>query len=106
MASPEIQNLAHQLLALEAAPDPTLDVCGGAAVRVIEKLRLRLIRLAGVAGFRSLLSRALALAKVEVPSLHLVHIDEDGLLDGFAVIASSQDVDVMGADVAGQARNG
>ncbi len=97
MASPDIQNLARQLLAFEAALDSALDAGGEAhgeaAVRVIEKLRLRLIRLAGVEGFRSLLSRALALAKVEAPALHLVHIREDGFVEGFEVVAQSHDAD-------------
>ena len=38
---------------------------------------------AGVAGFRSLLSRALALAKAEVVSLNPVRVREDGSLEGF-----------------------
>lgn len=82
MASPEIHSLVRRLLAFEAAradaPDARVDV----AVRVIDDLRLRLVRLAGVDGFRSLLSRALTLAKAEVPSLHTVHIRADGSLEG------------------------
>jgi hypothetical protein len=51
-------------------------------VLVIGELRLRLIKLAGVNGFRSLLSRALTLAKAEVPLLNMVQIRSDGSLEG------------------------
>ena len=40
-----------------------------AALRVGEKLRRPLSTLAGTAGYRSLIARALTLAKKEVPSL-------------------------------------
>ena len=53
------------------------------ATQVIEELRLRLIRLAGVDGFRSLLSRALTLAKAEAPSLNMAHVSADGSVEGF-----------------------
>ncbi|MGI8996352.1 MAG: hypothetical protein ACR2GW_06735, partial [Pyrinomonadaceae bacterium] len=71
-ASPEIQDLARRLLAIEAERDNSSSARVDVAMRVIEELRLRLVRLAGVDGFRSLLSRALTLAKAEVPSLNMV----------------------------------
>jgi len=37
----------------------------------------------GKAGFRALLSRALALANAEVPSLRAVRVNADGSLEGF-----------------------
>ena len=52
-------------------------------MRVCDRLRVPLARLAGVAGFRTLLSRALALAKAEVASLSPVRVREDGSLEGF-----------------------
>jgi hypothetical protein len=58
-----------------------------AVAQVIEKLRLRLVRLMGVDGFRSLLSRALTLAKTAVPSLQSVQVRANGTLDGFNEIA-------------------
>jgi hypothetical protein len=82
-ASPEIQDLARRLLAFEAARDNTFDARVDVAVQVIEELRMRLIRLAGVDGFRSLLSRALTLAKAEVPSLAVVQVRAEGSLEGF-----------------------
>jgi hypothetical protein len=97
-ASPEIQDLARRLLAFEAAHDNSSDARADVAVQVIEELRMHLIRLTGVDGFRSLLSRALTLAKAEVPSLNMVHIAADGSVAGFDGIEQSQ---VTGA--AGQA---
>ncbi len=91
-ASPEIQDLARRLLAFEAAHDSSSDVRVEVAVRVIEELRMRLIRLAGVDGFRSLLSRALTLAKAKVPSLNMVHVRADGSVEGFDGIEQSQEV--------------
>jgi hypothetical protein len=93
-ASPEIQNLARRLLALKSAHDNLSDARVDTAVQVIEELRLRLIKLAGVDGFRSLLSRALTLAKAEVLSLNMAHVREDGSLEGFEGIELSQEAGV------------
>ncbi len=65
-------------------------------MRVCEKLRLPLSKLAGVAGFRSLLSRALALAKAEVPSLVAVHVGADGSLAGLDGPGHDQDAGAGG----------
>jgi hypothetical protein len=89
-ASPQIQDLARRLLAFEAAHDNSSEARADVAVQVIQDLRLRLIRLAGVDGFSSLLSRALTLAKAEVPSLEIVHVRADGSLEGFDGIEQSQ----------------
>ena len=90
-ASPEIQVLARRLLAFEAARANSSDARVDVAVQVIGELRLRLIRLAGVDGFRSLLFRALTLAKAESPSLEMVHVGADGSLEGLAGIEQSQE---------------
>ncbi len=90
-ASPEIQDLARRLLAIEAERDNSSSARVDVAMRVIEELRLRLIRLAGVDGFRSLLSRALTLAKAEVPSLNIVQVRADGSLEGFDGIVQRQE---------------
>ena len=81
--SPETQDLARRLLAFEAAHDNSSATGVDGAARVIEELRLRLIKLAGVDGFRALLSRALTLSKAEVPSLNMVQVSADGSLEGF-----------------------
>ncbi len=92
-ASPEIQDLARRLLAFEAVSDNSSDAGVDVAVQVIEELRLRLIRLAGVDGFRSLLSRALTLAKAEVPSLEMVQVSADGSVEGFDGIEQSREAE-------------
>ena len=91
MAAPEFQDLARRFLGFEAAHDDSSDARADVAVRVIEELRLRLIRLAGVDGFRSLLSRALTLAKAEVPSLKMAHVSADGSLEGFNEIEQTEE---------------
>ncbi|MGA2962697.1 MAG: hypothetical protein ABSD96_13550 [Candidatus Korobacteraceae bacterium] len=85
-----MRNLAPRLLAYEAAAGETSD---SAAVRVYEKLRRPLCALAGVAGFRSLASRALALARAEAPTLSAVQVTPDGLLQGLVELESQSDKD-------------
>jgi hypothetical protein len=77
-----MENLTRRLIALEAARDPS-DGPDGAAVRACARLRVPLARLAGVVGFRSLMSRALALAKADIVSLNPVQVRDDGSLEGF-----------------------
>jgi len=80
-ASP-LQNFARRLLALEASVGKTRESEGSAAFRVCEKLRQALSTFAGTAGFRSLLSRALALAGDEFHWLKAIHVGADGSLEG------------------------
>jgi len=75
-------DLARRLIVLEAARDEFSTSHAGGAGRVCDRLRVPLARLAGVAGFRSLLSRSLALARAEVVSLEPVRVREDGSLEG------------------------
>ena len=88
--TPAIQDLARRLIALEAAREPS-DGPAGAAVRACEKLRVPLTRLVGVAGFCSLLSRALAMAKAEAPSLDAARVRPDGSLEGLDGMGPAQD---------------
>jgi hypothetical protein len=81
-ATPRLRRFARRLLALEAATGATTDAPAAAAFPVCEKLRRPLSRLVGVAGFRSLLSRALARASDEVRWLKAVHVTADGSLEG------------------------
>jgi len=90
------QDLARRLLAFEAAHDNSSATGVDGAARVIEELRLRLIKLAGVDGFRALLSRALTLAKAEVPSLNMVQVSADGSLEGFEGIEQAQGAGATG----------
>jgi len=79
---PESRHLAQRLLAYEGVAGENSKIPESAALRVCAKLRRPLITLAGVAGFRSLLSRALTLARAEAPSLSAVQIAADGSLKG------------------------
>jgi len=74
--------LAQRLLAYEAVAGKNSEPAESAAFRVCERLRRPIITLAGVAGFRSLLSRALTLARAEAPSLNTVQVAADGSLKG------------------------
>ena len=82
MSLPESRHLAQRLLAYEAVAGKNSEPTESAAFRVCAKLRRPLITLAGVAGFRSLLSRALTLASAEAPSLSVVQVAADGSLKG------------------------
>ena len=82
--TPKVHQLARRLIEYET--EITTPVHEGdhnsPAFRVCEKFRPSLSRLAGAAGFRSLLSRALALAGNEVRWLKAIHIAADGSLEG------------------------
>lgn len=77
-----MQTLALQLLASErtgvAAPEREIDL----AVRACGKLGVPLMKLSGSAGFSSLLSRAVALAKRKAPALAGLGVEADGSLAG------------------------
>jgi hypothetical protein len=76
------RHLAQRLLTYEAIAAENSVPVESAAFRVCTKLRRPLITLAGVAGFRSLLTRALTLARSEAPSLNVVQVGADGSLKG------------------------
>ena len=82
MPPPQTRDLALRLLAYEGVAGNASEPTEFAAFRVCERLRQPLITLAGVAGFRSLLSRALTLARAEAPSLSAVQLTADGSLKG------------------------
>jgi hypothetical protein len=86
--SPSIRDLARRLLAAEAAIPSAAEPCVHEAVRVCEKLRIALTRFAGADGFTSLLRRALALARAEVPSLVAVNVKPDCSMEGLVELAS------------------
>jgi hypothetical protein len=82
MLPPQTRDLAQRLLAYQDAAGKTSEPTELAAFGVCERLRQPLITLAGLAGFRSLLSRALTLARAEAPSLSAVQVAADGSLKG------------------------
>src|ERR1039457_3174691 len=93
MIPAQTRDLAQRLLAHENAAGKTSEPTELAAFRVCERLRQPLITLAGVAGFRSLLSRALTLARAEAPSLNTVQVAADGSLQGLEELRPRVDAD-------------
>ena len=92
MSLPESRHLAQRLLDYEAVAGENSEPTS-AAFRVFAKLRRPLITLAGVAGSRSLLSRALTLARAEAPSLSAVQVAADGSLQGLEELRPQVDAD-------------
>ena len=87
------RHLAQRLLTYEAVAGENSEPAESGAFRVCAKLRRPLITLAGIAGFRSLLSRALTLARAEAPSLSAVQVAADGSLKGPDALASQTDME-------------
>mgnify|MGYP001550326408 CR=1 FL=1 len=83
---PEMRDLAQRLLSYEANAASTSESVEPTTLRVYEKLRQSLGELAVAAGFQSLASRALTLARSEVPSLSAVQVAADGTLQGMSAI--------------------
>ena len=80
--TPTTRELAQRLLAYEAGEAEAAMPDTEAVCRVCDKLRRPLTTLAGAAGFRSLLARALTLAKRESPVLGEWEVKSDGSLQG------------------------
>jgi hypothetical protein len=81
---PEMRDLAQRLLSYEASAGNTSEPVESTTLRVYQKLRQSLGELAGSAGFHALASRALTLARSEVPSLSAVQVGADGNLEGMS----------------------
>jgi hypothetical protein len=96
LATPQTQQLAQSLLFCEAALNEFYEKKERAVFSVCEKLRLPLSTLVGNDGFRSLLSRALTLAKAQVPSLGAVQVNVDGSLTGWDSVESQQHLNEAG----------
>jgi hypothetical protein len=80
--SSKTRDLAHRLLAYEAAAGKTSGLEEAATLRVYEKLRQSLGEFVGAAGFQALAFRALTQAKSEAPGLWAVRVAVDGSLQG------------------------
>ena len=85
--TPTMRSFAGRLLAGETKGNKSSDPTHSATIRVIEKLRPHFTTLMGNAGFRALLSRALALAGAEVRWLRAVQVQVDGSLAGMDELA-------------------
>jgi hypothetical protein len=91
--SPRTRGLARCLLAYEVVPGKPPEPLESATLRVYEKLHQGLGGIAGVAGFQSLASRALALARAEAPSLNAAQVAADGSLQGLGEFENQMDID-------------
>ena len=83
-----MRKLAQRLLVAEAASQSASHPQSHEVVRVCEKLRISLTRFAGADGFTSLMRRALALTRAEVPALHSIHVKADGSMEGLEELAA------------------
>jgi hypothetical protein len=83
-----MRDFAERLIAYETRENRSSETKTPAAFLVGEKLRLHLATLMGNAGFRALLSRALALANAEVPWLRAAHVKADGSFEGLDELGS------------------
>ena len=95
-----MRDLAERLVAYEATGKKPFERSARTFAGVIEKVRGPLAALTGVAGFRSLLSRALALANAEVRWLRAVHVKADGRMDCPAEIARLDKEEIANGEVA------
>jgi hypothetical protein len=100
-ALPEMRDLAQRLLTYESDKGDTSQPVGSAIQRVYDKLRKSLTELAGAAGFQSLATRALTLARLEVLGLSAVQVAADGNLEGMSAVESPFNVEKGGADEGG-----
>jgi hypothetical protein len=80
--TPATRELAQQLLAYEEVETSPATADKHAVCLVCDKLRRPLATLAGIAGFRSLLARALTLAKQESPDIGGWEVKSDDSLEG------------------------
>jgi hypothetical protein len=86
-----MRNFAQRLVAHEMNGDRSSEAKARAAFHVSEKLRPHLATLMGNGGFRALNSRALALAKAEVPVMHGLQVKADGALEGLEELHAQLD---------------
>jgi hypothetical protein len=77
---PPMRDFAERLIACETRENKSSATRTPAAFPVCEKLRPHLATLMGNTGFRALLSRALARAEADVPSLRAMQVKADGSL--------------------------
>lgn len=84
------RDFAGKLLAYVAAAGAATEPQDSPGFRVCAALRGPLAKFMGAAGVGALLSRALALASVEMPWLRQLRVHDDGTLDGVAEIEAKQ----------------
>jgi hypothetical protein len=93
--APGMRDLANRLLTYEAGAGKASEPMEPPTLRVYEKLRQSLSEIAGVTGFQSLASRALAQARPEAPSLSAARVAADGSLQGLGEFEPQIDIDTV-----------
>jgi len=93
-----MRNFAERLIAYEIGGNKSSGAKNPAAFSVCDKLRPPLATLMGNTGFRALVSRALARAKAEVPSLRAMQVKADGSLAGFDELEAQLDPEELDED--------
>lgn len=91
-----MKRFAQRLLVHENRSGKATGSDKAAMFRICEKLRVSLGKLMGVAGYRSLFSRAMALAGADVPWLRGLHVGADGTLEGLAELKSKLTAEQIG----------
>src|SRR4029079_19329494 len=81
-ATLQMRDLAERLIAYEAKGELSAQRPGSSRFPVCDMLGPHLMTLMGTAGFRALLSRALALACEQAAWLRAVHVKADGTMEG------------------------
>jgi hypothetical protein len=76
------RNLAERLVAYETGGDNSSESKPYGAFHALDKLRPHLVTLQGNIGFRSLVSRSIAVASQETRWLRAVHVKSDGSFSG------------------------
>lgn len=92
-AAPGMLDLARRLVSYEAGKGKASEPMESPTLRVYEKLRATLGEFIGAAAFRTLASRALALARPETSSLNSTRITDDGPLQGEGEIENQFEID-------------
>ena len=80
------RNFASRLIAQDAKSKNTFPSNRIDPFPVIEKFRAPLTNLMGAVGFGALISRSLALATAEIPTLRSVHVNAEGVWEGLAAL--------------------
>ena len=91
--SPAVRDLARWLFEHEVAAGESCEKKIHGAFRVCDKLRNALSTLAGIAGYKSLLNRALTLAKADVHGLDAYQVNAQGHLEIPEGAETKQDID-------------
>jgi hypothetical protein len=81
-ATPQMRVWSQCLIAYEAGENYSSGTNTAPGFFALEKLRPRLAEVTGKTGFSALTSRALALAKAEVPAVRVIRINEQGAFEG------------------------